>query len=118
MRHVLWLVLALAACTSAEEAKRQRELAMIAQATADSVAEAEFVVDSIALAASITVDTIADVRIRSVAVPSDDGDDGGDGPTLRHEAVAPGGKVCAVTPTRYVTLIRGDTLSCQWGAPE
>lgn len=114
-RRAIWLVLALAACTSAEEQARQREAAMIAQAQADSVAEADFVADSLALAASITVDTIRELRRRNTETISDDGEDAA---VAIFQAVSPKGQVCALTAVRYQALAIGDTLSCQWGPPE
>ena len=114
-RMTLALVLTLAACTSAEEKARQREQAMMEQARADAATEADFIADSLALAASITLDTVRDVRIRDVRTVDDDGDEY---LSPRHEAVGTTGQVCAVTSTRYGQLVRGDTLRCQWGPPE
>ena len=115
MRRLIWLAVALAACTSDAEKARQREIAMIEQAIADSVAEAEFADDSLTLAASITVDTIRGLERRDSYSTNDEGDDTS-GP--RFEAIAADGQVCLLTPTRFTTLIVGDTLSCQWGPRE
>ena len=115
MRRLIWLAFALAACTSDEEKARQREAAMIAQAKADAVAEAEFTDDSLTLAASITVDTVRRLERRDSYTTNDEGDDTR-GP--RFEAIAADGQVCLLTPTRFTTLIVGDTLSCQWGPRE
>ena len=116
MRHVTWLlVLGLAACTSAEEKARVREQAMIAQAQADSAAETDFVADSLALAASVTLDTIRDLRIRDVKNVDDNGYEY---TASAHEAIGTAGFVCALTVERYVPLTRGDTLRCQWGPAE
>lgn len=115
MRRLFWLVFALAACTSDEEKARQREAAMIEQAKADAAAETEFVEDSMKLAASITVDTVRSLERRDSYRTNDENDDTG-GP--RFEAIAANGQVCLLTPTRYATLIVGDTLSCQWGPRE
>lgn len=112
MRHAVWLVLALAACTSAEEKQRERERLMIEQARADSAAEAEFLADSLALAASVTMDTVGILRLRDLHTTDDDGNTL---TTAVHEAVAPNGQVCALTPEKYAMLFKGDTLSCQWG---
>jgi len=115
MRHLTWLlVLVLAGCTSAEEKAREREQEMIGQAQADSAAEADFVADSLALAASITVDTIRELRIRDVQSVDDNGYEFA---LPAHEAIGTTGQVCALTVERYIPLIRGDTLSCQWGPP-
>ncbi len=106
---VIVLVLALAACTSADEQARQRDSAMIAQAIADSVAEHEFIEDSSKLAASITLDTVASRRIRNQQAADD-----ADLMELVHEVVSPRGLVCALTVPRYERVVVGDTLSCQW----
>jgi hypothetical protein len=103
------LVLAVAACTSAEEKARQRDAAMVAQAIADSVAEHEFIEDSSKLAASITVDTVKALRVRDQRSPDDDSVV----ETIR-EAVSPAGQVCALTSEKYRLVAVGDTLSCQW----
>jgi len=115
MRRLICLALALAACTSDEEKARQREIAMIGQAIADSVAEAEFADDSVKLAASITVDTVRNLERRD-SYTTNDGDEEANGP--RFEAIAANGQACLLTPTRFTTLIVGDTLSCQWGPRE
>ncbi len=114
MRAMLLTVLALAllACTSAEEKARTRELAMIAQAQADSVAEAEFVEDSVKLAGSITVDTV-----RSVTVRSQRSEDDNDVIETVNLAIAANGHACLLTAERYRTIVVGDTLTCQWAAP-
>lgn len=115
VRHAIWLLLALAACTSAEEKAREREAQMIAQAQADSLAEAEFVSDSVVLAASITVDTIRELRRQNTETISNDGEDAA---VAIFQAVSPTGQVCALTAVRYQALAIGDTLTCQWGPPE
>lgn len=112
MRKVLWLVLVLAACTSAEEKARTRELAMIEQAKADSVSEAEFVEDSLKLASSITLDTVKELRVRDQRSAEDDTAI----ETIR-QAISPTGQACLLTFERYRTIAVGDTLSCQWAAP-
>ena len=111
MRTLSWLalVLGVAACTSAEEKAQQRELAMIESAKADSASEAEFVEDSVRLAASITVDTVRSLRIVDQRSPDDDGTF-----DTIHQAVSPTGMLCAVTVEKYRVLVVGDTLSCQW----
>lgn len=115
MRRLIWLALALAACTSDADKAREREAAMIEQATADAAAELVFMEDSLKLAASITIDTVRKVERRDRYSTSDDDDDTS-GP--RFEAVAANGQVCLVTPARFTTLVVGDTLSCQWGPRE
>ncbi len=106
------LALALMACTSAEEKARAREVAMIAQAQADSVAESEFVEDSARLAASITVDTVKSVGVRDQRSEEDSESI----ETVRF-AIAPNGHTCLLTFERYKTIVVGDTLSCQWAPP-
>jgi hypothetical protein len=104
----------LVACTNAEEKARERESAMIEQAKADSAAEADFIGDSVRIAASIVLDTIRDLRVREI---SDVDDDGETFQTTVHEAVAASGQVCALTTEKYLATVRGDTLTCQWGPP-
>jgi hypothetical protein len=104
--------LGLGACTSDEEKARARELAMIEQAKADSVDEAQFVADSLALAASITLDTVQLVRIVNQTSPDDS-----DVIESVYQAVSRKGQVCLLEFTRYKLLAVGDTLSCQW-APQ
>lgn len=112
MRMITWLVLALAACTSAEERAKEREQAMIDQAKADSASEAEFVEDSIRLAASITVDTVASLRVLDRTSPDDS-----DVMETLYQARSPSGQVCLLEFTKYRQLAVGDTLACQW-APQ
>jgi hypothetical protein len=106
---MLGLALGLTACASAEEKARARDSAMIAQAIADSVAEQEFVEDSVKLAASITADTITALRIVDQRVPDDP-----DTIESIHLAVARSGQVCQLTFEKYKTVAVGDTISCQW----
>jgi hypothetical protein len=111
MRYPTLMVLAIAltACASAEEKARQRDSAMVAQAIADSVSEQEFVEDSSKLAASITLDTVKELRIRDVRSP----DDHRVVETF-HQAVSPTGQFCTLTVEKYPSVAVGDTLSCQW----
>lgn len=115
MRATILLVLALAACTSAEEKARERELAMIEAAQADSIAEAQFVEDSLELAKSITSDTVSELVVRVEQVADADGDER---PARVFLALARNRTRCHLDSTRYMTLAVGDTLSCQWGPPE
>ena len=55
---VVFALLLVGACTSAEERARQAEEAMVAQAKSEAAAESLFVQDSLKLQASITMDTI------------------------------------------------------------
>lgn len=112
MRHAIWLVLALAACTSAAEKQQKRERLMIEQARADSAAEADFIADSMALAASITTDTITILRMRDTHYADDEGNTV---TSAVREAVARNGQVCVLAADRYAFAIMGDTLTCQWG---
>ncbi len=115
MQHTRWLIpaalLLVAACTSAEEKQRKREAQMIEQAKEDAAAEAEFVVDSVKLAASITVDTVKETRAVQDTVPDDESE-----PqlVLAYVALSPSGTRCTLTPEKFRTLVVGDTLSCQW----
>ncbi len=104
-----------AACTSAEEKAKQREAEMIEQAKADSAAEADFVKDSITLAASITVDTITAVRTAEQRNVDDEGNEYSE--TVQ-QAVSPTGHTCILTLEKARSVIVGDTISCQWsGGP-
>ncbi len=105
------VLLAGLACTSQEEQQRRREAAMIEQAKLDAAAEAEFATDSVALAASITVDTIAELQ----AMPQNGIDENGNAFTYSsHAAIARSGARCLLQLPRYNELTVGDTLSCQW----
>ena len=115
MARTRWIIpaalLCVAACTSAAEKQRKREEQMIAQAKEDAEAEAEFVADSLKLAASITVDTVRETRAGQDTVPDDDSV-----PQLvqAYIALSPSGTRCTLTPEKFRTLVVGDTLSCQW----
>jgi hypothetical protein len=111
MRPWIVALVLLAACTSAEEKEKQRQAAMMEAAIADSVEEAEFVQDSVKLAASITVDTVRDIRPSTDTVFSVT-----DEPQFRVSptAYSPNGNRCLLTEERARTIVVGDTLSCQW----
>lgn len=113
MRRYLWLLVALGACTSAAEKERQRDSVMVEQAKADAAAEAEFVTDSLKLAASITVDTVKEVRLMSDSIWIADNDPQSG---VVHAAISPGGLRCLLSDEKWPTLVVGDTLSCQWTA--
>jgi len=84
---------------------------MIEQAKLDAAGEHEFVKDSLALAASITLDTIAELH----ATPRRGIDEDGNSFTYStHAAVSRDGARCLLELPRYNTLVVGDTLSCQW----
>jgi len=112
MRALLVAVLALVQAISAEDRARARERAMIAQAQADSVEEAEFVEDSGRLAASITLDTVTSVTVRDQRSEEDS-----ELIETVRLAIAPNGHTCLLTVERYNTIAVGDTLSCQWAPP-
>ncbi|MBC7840732.1 MAG: hypothetical protein H7099_00370 [Gemmatimonadaceae bacterium] len=113
MRTFIWLLVALGACTSAADKERERDEAMVAQAKADAAAEAAFVADSLALAASITVDTVKEVRLMSDSIWIADNDPQSG---VVHAAISPGGRRCLLSDEKWPTLVVGDTLSCQWTA--
>lgn len=115
MRRYVWLLVALTACTSTAEKERLRDSAMVEQAKADAAAEAEFVADSVKLAASITVDTVKEVRVMSDSVFVADNDPQS---VLVHAAISPSGLRCLLSEEKWPTLVVGDTLSCQWTAPK
>jgi hypothetical protein len=106
-------LLTLSACKSAAEKERLRDSAMIEAAKADAADEADFVTDSVALAASITMDTVRSVR----SVVRNETDDNGnvDAVTV-YQALAGNGQACELTTEKYRATVVGDTLSCQWAA--
>jgi hypothetical protein len=101
----------LGACTSAEEKERRQTAAMIEQAKADAAAESSFVVDSIKLKESITLDTVATL-IDSTALYTDN--DGNTTTDHSYFARTQHGATCEVDALRFGMMIKGDTLSCQW----
>jgi hypothetical protein len=108
---VLGLIGALAACASPEEKQRRLDSAMVEQAKLDAQDEAEFLEDSAKLAASITLDTIVDLRELSNVGTDQYGDQF---TYATYTAMARNLSRCFVDQTRFSTLVRGDTLSCQW----
>jgi hypothetical protein len=108
----MWcVVVSLSACASPEEKQRRLDSAMVEQAKLDAQDEAEFVEDSVKLASSITVDTIYDIR----TVPTVGRDaDGREFTYDVYTVTARNNQRCLVEPARFTTLVRGDTLSCQW----
>jgi hypothetical protein len=111
MRRAICLLLVLAACTSAEEKERQRDSAMVEQAKADAAAESEFVADSVKLAASITIDTLKEVRVMQ-----DSAWTAGDNQpaTVSHVGISPAGHRCLLSEEKAKAVVVGDTLTCQW----
>jgi hypothetical protein len=103
----------ISACTSAEEKERRRTAAMIEQAKADAAAESSFVADSIKLKESIVLDTV-DVLADSMALYTDD--DGNTTTDHVYLARTRTGATCEVDMVHYATMMKGDTLSCQWDA--
>jgi hypothetical protein len=117
MRQLLAAVflLSIAACKSAEEKQRALDSAMVEQAKLDAAAELEFLEDSVKLAQSISADTVADLIMRRARAQDDNGYEYEVNEFL---AVAPSRTRCIVDSVKYIALVRGDTLSCQWGPPE
>ena len=111
MTRLLVVALLLAACKSDAEKAHIRDSLMIEQAKEDAAAEAEFVQDSVKLAASITVDSVREVRPVQDTVPDADS-------VMQmvpaYIALSPTGTRCTLTAERYRTIVVGDTLSCQW----
>ena len=104
-------LLALGACTSAQEKQRRATALMVEQAKADAAAESTFVQDSLKLMASITVDTVEIV----VSVPRAATDaDGISWADTIYKAITRGGASCVVDAIKSRQLTAGDTLSCQW----
>jgi hypothetical protein len=106
---------AMSACVGKEEKARRREEAMVEQAKADATAESLFVADSLKLAASITLDTVADLERHSQLFNDDNGD-------MRTEhgyfALTRLRARCALDSARYARTVRGDTVTCQWEPPK
>ena len=98
-------------CTSDAERQRQRESQMIEQAKLDAAAESDFVKDSLALAASITVDTVAE-RQREAKRGIDES--GNTFTYTVYSVVSRSGARCLLEPTHYDIVAVNDTLSCQW----
>ena len=111
MKRLIVAALLLAACKSDAEKEHIRDSLMIVQAKEDAEAEAEFLEDSVKLAASITIDTVREVRSVQDTVPDADS-------VMQilpaYIALSPTGTRCTLTAERYRTLVSGDTLSCQW----
>ncbi len=111
MKRLLVAALLLTACKNAAEKAHIRDSLMIEQAKEDAAAETEFVQDSLKLAASITVDTVREVRSVQDTVPDADS-------VMQIVpaviALSPSGTRCTLTLERSRTLVPGDTLSCQW----
>ena len=100
-------------CTSAEEKERRQTAAMIEQAKADAAAESSFVVDSMKLKESIVLDTVETIADSTALYTDNDGNT-----TTDHTYVARtrAGATCEIDAPRFATMIKGDTLSCQWDA--
>jgi hypothetical protein len=111
VKRLLLLAFLLAGCKSAAEKAHIRDSLMIVQAKEDAAAEAEFVQDSVKLAASITVDTVREVRSVQDTMPDADS-------VMQVVpaviALSPTGTRCTLTIERSRTIVPGDTLSCQW----
>ena len=103
-------VLAFSACVSAEEKARRNEERMVQAAKEEIQAESLFMQDSIKLTASITQDTVDEMRdstSKSIV----------DNMTYTdhfYTAVSRSRALCTVDSAAFARLTRGDTLSCQW----
>lgn len=113
MRRVVVCVLlpVLHACVSADEKERRATAAMVEQAKADAAAESLYVHDSLALAASITLDTVE--RVETVPRRATDADGNAWADTI-YRAITLRGTMCVVDSLKVKSLVKGDTLSCQW----
>ena len=104
------LFLPFGACVSADEKARRNEERMVEAAKEEIQAESLFVQDSIKLTASITQDTVDELRdSTSMSIV--------DNVTYtdhNYRAVSRSRAVCAVDSAAFARLTRGDTLSCQW----
>lgn len=91
--------------------------AMLAEARRFIAEDSAFVSDSIAFAATFTVDTVAS-RFDSVPPPPPPDLDGPREPERAWYVRSRRGAVCEVEPVRQVALMPGDTLRCQWTLPK
>ena len=105
----------LGACASGAEKTQRLEAAMVAQAKLDVEAESLYVADSVRLAASITLDTVADLERHTALFNDDNGDMQSERSYLALTRLR---ARCALDSARYERTVRGDTLTCQWDAPK
>jgi hypothetical protein len=113
----LSLMLAMTACqASPEEQAKARQAAMIAQAQADAAREQAFVADSVKLAATFTVDTVARPLImhQRSTVEDEDGDSKDTTVALHIIQGRHGGFCNNMDPKLWAARAVGDTLTCQW----
>ena len=103
-------LLSIGACVGADERARRTEERMVEAAKGEIQAESLFVQDSLKLTASITTDTVDEMRdSTSMSIV--------DNMTYTdhyYKAVSRSRAVCTVDSVVYARLARGDTLSCQW----
>lgn len=99
------------ACENIEQRDARHRAEMVEMARADQAAESTFVGDSVALAASFSVDTIDGIAIAAVDAYDEEG-------YRRTEKVfrvtTKAGQSCFVDSARGALLAFGDTLTCQW----
>jgi hypothetical protein len=108
----LFVVLLVAACqTDPKEQEKQKEEAMVRQAQADQQTEQEFTKDSLAIAQTFEVKTVASQKLINISEEDDDGDTQN---VPHYYLVSPDGKACQVNAKTYTTKIVGDTINCQW----
>lgn len=107
---LLGAVLAVSACASDEEKARRAEEKMVELAKVDAQAESLFVHDSLAVAASITVDTVSSAGYFPALV-NPDGDTLAPSQSL---ARSRSGATCMLDSATAMRVAPGDTLRCQW----
>ena len=98
------------ACVNADEKARRDEEAMVALAREEMEAESLFVHDSVAIAASITLDTI-DVLERTLPMLNWERDTVAE---AQFVARTRAGASCLLDSAHFARVAKGDTLRCQW----
>lgn len=106
----------LGGCRSPEQDAKDQEAAMIARAQADSAQEAQFRTDSVRLAATFRVDTIAKTFSMPQRLAFEDADGETRDTTLTaYIAQSRTGRFCTLKDASlWRTRAVGDTLTCQW----
>jgi hypothetical protein len=113
----LAMAITMAACQkSPEEQAKANEAAMIEQAKTDAARDSEFVRDSVKLAATFTVDTVArPFTMNQKTTVEDDNGDTKDTTLVLHIIQGRRGMFCNDMDAKLWTRRAvGDTLTCQW----
>lgn len=114
-RRAVVCLLTLAGATGCSENIEEREgrhlREMVEMAKADAAAESTFVQDSIRLVESIKADTVELIEPGGRDVTDEYGRRSRE-PMFK--VTTRGGALCVVDSMRGASLVKGDTLSCQW----